>query len=100
MNSQRMRSNRQSGVGLIEVLITLFVLLLGILGVAALVVQSQRAGVESYQRNQALLLLQDMVGRINANRNAANCYAISDATTGLPYLGTGSGVIPSCGTST
>jgi type IV pilus assembly protein PilV len=45
--------------------------------------------MESYQRVQAMILLQDMVGRINANRNVASCYTYTNAATGLPYLGVG-----------
>jgi type IV pilus assembly protein PilV len=51
-------------------------------------VQSQRSQMESYQRVQALVVLQDMVNRINSNRKAAACYAIAIATGGTP-LGSG-----------
>jgi len=37
---------------------------------------------------QALILLNDIVERINANRGSATCYAITNAATGTPYLGT------------
>lgn len=78
----------QRGVGMIEVLVTLIILLVGLLGLAGLMIQSQRAEMESYQRVQALVLLQDMVGRINANRAVATCYAVTtDATNGAPFLG-------------
>lgn len=88
---------RQRGVSLIEVLITLFVLLVGLLGVAALSLASQRASMESLQRHQALMLLDDMVSRINANRTVADCYAITAADTGTPAYGVGSGGLPVCG---
>lgn len=87
---------QQAGVSLIEVLVTLFVLLVGLLGVAGLTLRSQHASMESFQRNQAIFLVQDMVGRINANRSVADCYAISDATSGLPYAGVGAATLPSC----
>ena len=89
----------QQGGSLIEVLVTLVVLLVGLLGLAGLMVQSQRAQMESYQRVQALLMLEDMVNRINTNRKAAACYAYS-AQTGAPYLGTGSSLTPSCTSGT
>ena len=61
----------------------MIILLVGLLGLAALMTNSQKAEAESYQRAQALLLLQDMVGRINANRAVAGCYAVTtDASTG------------------
>lgn len=69
----------QKGSSLIEVLVTLVILMLGLLGLVGLMVQSQRSQVESYQRMQALVVMQDMVNRINTNRKAASCYAIADA---------------------
>ncbi|RJG03972.1 type IV pilus modification protein PilV [Noviherbaspirillum sedimenti] len=79
----------EKGFSMIEVLVTLVILLVGLLGLAGMMMKSQRAETESYQRAQALLLLQDMVGRINANRKVASCYATSDGASGTPYLGTG-----------
>ena len=97
-------SRGQSGFSMIEVLVTLIILLVGLLGLAGLMVQSQRSEVESYQRVQALILLKDMVGRINANRKVASCYAFTPtvltnpAATGT-FLGTGSTVAPACAVS-
>ena len=93
MNTNTCRAKidrRQAGLTLIEVLVSVVILLVGLLGLAALMTSSQKAEAESYQRAQALLLLQDMVERINANRGVAACYAITtDASTGTPYLGVG-----------
>lgn len=81
---------RQAGLTLIEVLVSLVILLVGLLGLAALMTSSQKAESESYQRAQALLLLQDMVERINANRGVVECYRYTtDASAGTPYLGVG-----------
>lgn len=91
---------RQSGASLIEVLVTLVILMLGLLGLVGMMVQSQRSQMESYQRVQALVLLEDMTNRINANRKAAACYVVTTTTSGTPYLGTGSGVTPACTTGT
>ena len=55
----------QSGFTLLEVLITLIVLAIGLLGLASLQSKIQLGQVESYQRAQAVLLLEDMVNRIN-----------------------------------
>ena len=86
---------------MIEVLVSMVILLLGILGLAGLMVTSQRAETESYQRSQALLLLQDMVGRINANRKVAACYITTDSTTSAPtFLGVGSTFTPNCALGT
>lgn len=91
---------RQRGVGLIEILVTLVLLMVGLLGLVGVMVQSQRAQLESYERVQALLLAQDMVGRLSSNRAAASCYAITAATGDAPSLGTGSAVAPTCGVGT
>lgn len=93
-------ASRQSGASLIEVLVTLVILMLGLLGLVGLMVQSQRSQMESYQRVQALVLLEDMVGRINTNRKAAACYAFTTAGAGSPYLGAGSSLTPACTTGT
>ena len=86
-------TRQQAGLTLVEVLVSVIILLVGLLGLAALMTNSQKAEAESYQRAQALLLLQDMVGRINANRAVSACYAITtDASTGTPYLGVGADV--------
>lgn len=59
---------RERGVGLIEVLISILVIAIGLLGLAALQGKAQKAELESYQRSQALILLQDMSNRLRANR--------------------------------
>lgn len=89
MNTFHNRGGAQKGFSMIEVLVTLIILLIGLLGLAGMMMHSQRAEAESYHRSQALLLLQDMVGRINANRNVASCYAITSEVDGAPYLGSG-----------
>lgn len=87
MNAPR-NNFRQSGFSMIEVLVTLIILLVGLLGLAGVMVQSQRSEMESYQRVQALILLQDMAGRINANRNVSSCYAFTNTlATGSPNFG-------------
>lgn len=83
----------QTGFSLIEILVSLFVLLVGLLGLTGLMVQSQNSQLESYQRVQALSLAQDMAARINANSAAAYCY--QSLLAGAPFagfLGTDDGV--------
>ncbi len=88
MNTSRSAPRGQTGASMIEVLVTMVILLVGLLGLAGLQAQGLRSEMESYQRVQALILLQDMVGRINANRKVASCYVITTTTNGTPYLGT------------
>lgn len=94
------RRQTQQGSSLIEVLVTLVILMLGLLGLVGLMLQSQRSQMESYQRVQALVVLQDMVSRINTNRKAAACYAVTTAADGSPFLGTGSALTPACAVGT
>lgn len=75
----RQRPRAQRGASLIEVLVSLIILMVGILGLIGLMIQSQRAQLEAYQRVQALLLVQDMATRINSNRTAADCYVQAGA---------------------
>lgn len=93
---------KRSGFSMVEVLVTLIILLVGLLGLAGLHIQAQRSQTESYQRVQALILLDDMVGRLNANRGAASCYAFvtNGMGTVIPFLGTGAAPVPACTTGT
>ena len=100
MNLTFKHRQAQQGSSLIEVLVTLVILMLGLLGLIGLMVQSQRSQMESYQRVQALVVLQDMVSRINTNRKAAACYAVTTAADGSPFLGTGSALTPACALGT
>jgi len=67
-------ASRQTGFGMLEVLVSIVILLVGVLGLAGLISRSQQAEMESYQRVQAIILLDDMVARINANRKNAASY--------------------------
>jgi type IV pilus assembly protein PilV len=62
---------------MLEALITIVILAFGILGLAGLQSRMQQAEVESYQRSQALVLLEDIAARISANRVAASAYDTS-----------------------
>jgi len=73
--ASKIRGAGQRGVTMIEVLIAIFILTVGMLGAASLQYQMQTAEREAYQRTQAIVLLQDMVARINANRKSAADYA-------------------------
>lgn len=59
---------------MVEVLVTIVILTIGLLGLAGLQARLQSSEMESYQRAQALLLLKDMSSRIATNRNAAANY--------------------------
>lgn len=71
----------QRGVTMIEVLITIVILALGLLGLAGLQTRLQTSEMESYQRAQALILLDDMASRLASNRAAAASY-VTDGGVG------------------
>ncbi|HUP92027.1 MAG TPA: prepilin-type N-terminal cleavage/methylation domain-containing protein [Solimonas sp.] len=60
---------RQRGTSLIEVLVTMVIIAIGLLGLASLQSNLQVNDVESYQRAQAAILLKDMSSRLAANRH-------------------------------
>ena len=100
MHSTLFSSTRQTGFTMIEVLVSLLIIVLGLLGLAGLQARLQQAEFESYQRTQALVILYDMVDRINVHRVTAPCFRITTAADGTPYAGTGSGALPNCAAST
>jgi len=59
---------RQRGFTLLEVLISMVVLSIGLLGLAGLQVTSLKNNNSSYQRSQANLLANEIIDRIRANR--------------------------------
>jgi type IV pilus assembly protein PilV len=63
---------------MLEVLVAIFVLTIGLLGTASMQSQMQTTQVESYQRAQAIVLLQEMVDRISANRKDVASYVAAD----------------------
>ena len=83
---RRKMPRRVCGVTMIEVLVSLLILTVGLLGVAGLQARMQTAEIEAFQRAQAIVLMQDMVDRINANRKDAANYVSPPSTP----LGTGS----------
>lgn len=85
-----LKTLRARGVSLIEVLITMVVLAFGLLGLAAFQAKAHVGTIESYQRAQAAVLLQDMQSRLSGNSAKAAEYL-----TATP-LGTSSTVGSNC----
>lgn len=80
--------NRARGVGLVEVLITMVVLAFGLLGLAAFQAKAHVGTIESYQRAQAAVLLQDMQARLSANAGNAGAYVTQTPLGTNSTLGT------------
>ncbi len=74
----------ERGAALIEVLISMLIVAFGILGFLSLQTQTTVLQTEAYQRSQALILVNDMVERINLNRGAASAYVGSNIGTADP----------------
>ena len=95
-NSKKYRVLRNiRGTSLIEVLMAIVILTFGLLGLAAMQGKAHTAEFESYQRGQALILMQDIVSRINGNPANIASYV----TTSTP-LGTGATDATNCATET
>ncbi len=88
-----------SGTSLLEVLVSIVIVALGLLGLAGLQAKMQVADMEAYQRTQAILLVEDMASRILANKTQ-HCDYTDDCDAEMTLLGTSeSPVQPSnCGT--
>ena len=82
----------QRGALMIEVLVTIVILAIGLMGLMQMQTRLQKSEMESYQRTQALILVNDMASRISTNRADVDSYD----TTGLSpaYLGAGGNNTP------
>jgi type IV pilus assembly protein PilV len=80
-----MRRGRESGISLVESMVALVVLAIGMLGIAALHVESVKANRTALLRTQAVNLANDLADRIRANRQAGVSYRL--AVGALPAVG-------------
>jgi type IV pilus assembly protein PilV len=65
---------RQAGFSMIEVLITIVIVAIGLMGLAGLQAMALVSQKESYHRAKALALVDDMAYRLAANRANADAY--------------------------
>lgn len=89
-------AQRQRGFTLIEILVTLFILAIGLLGLAGLLVEGMRNNQGAYLRTQASILAYDMADRMRANRDEAESgsysgFTTDGASTDLPACATQAG---------
>ncbi len=66
--------NTNSGFTMVEVLVALVVLTIGLLGIAALLLNSLQSGRTAIYRTQAVNLTADLADRIRANRLGQDAY--------------------------
>ena len=81
------KHSRQTGFSLVEVMITLVIMSVGMLGIAGLYVQSLQAGRTSMFRHHAVTLAGDVADRIRANPTAAVAYTDADGGNNNCVLG-------------
>jgi type IV pilus assembly protein PilV len=62
---------KQSGFTLVEVLVALFILAIGLLGLAGLQIKGISGSKSALFNSQATVCAQDIIDRMSANRNAA-----------------------------
>ena len=86
MTNLRSRAKTR-GFSIIEVLITLLVFSVGLLGYASLQNRAQKAQLEVYQRVYALNLIDYMTDQIRANPAAQGCYGLAGVEVGSGYSG-------------
>ncbi len=67
----------QAGTSLLEVLVTLVLLSIGLLGLAGLQASGMRVGHSSIHRSQAAQLAQDIIERMRANAADAGAYNLA-----------------------
>lgn len=80
MRPMRMRKQLQ-GFTLIEVLVSLLILAVGLLGMASLMTTSMHSSHNAYSRNEASLLAYDIADRMRLNRELAisgNAYVLNE----------------------
>ncbi len=73
-----MNLNRQSGVGMIEIMVTTLVLAIGLVGLAALNLESVRANTDAMKRSQNIWVVDSLVEQMHANPAGARNYLNAD----------------------
>lgn len=86
-NSRKMRC--QKGVGLIEVLISVLIISVGFLNIAALQISAKKSNFEALQRTSASILARDIIEKMRANPISLDRYrtaGIGGATLNPPAV--------------
>ncbi len=73
---------QNSGVSLIEILVALFTLSIGLLGLAAMQTKSLQFNQSAYLRTQATILASDIIDRARANSENLSAYEVDASGTG------------------
>ncbi len=102
------QQQRINGFTLIEILITVLILSIGLLGLAGLQVSSMKSNHSSYLRSQATIMAYDIIDRMRANPMAVQAtitdyvanssYTVTKSST--PYTVSAPAVTSACTTTT
>lgn len=74
----------QTGVGLVEVMVALLLLMVAVLGYSALQGQAIKVTNESLERSQSLVMMRTIAEKIHANPSAIATYESSLNVSGMP----------------
>lgn len=72
----------QSGISLVEVLVTVLIIAIGGLGIASLQLAGLKYSAGSYGRTQAIFLADDIINRIKSNRKIALGFTAVEGSIG------------------
>jgi len=90
-------SRHELGFTLIEILVTVIVLAIGLLGIAGLQLTGLKYNHSAYQRSQVIVMTNDITDRMRANRTVALAGAYDIAIGGAAAAATCEGVGVNCG---
>jgi type IV pilus assembly protein PilV len=88
-------SCKRNGFSLIEVMVSLVILVIGLIGIFNLHIMSKQGSFESFQQTQASYYANDMINRMRLNSAQLALYA-----NGSPYSGIPSAVSQRCDSAT
>ena len=74
LNAKTYHQHMQAGISLLEVMITIVIMAFGLLGLAGLQMKTRSIEMESYQRAQAMVILNGMASQFQMSRGSATNY--------------------------
>lgn len=74
LNTKTYHQHMQAGISLLEVMITIVIMAFGLLGLAGLQMKTRSIEMESYQRAQAMVILNGMASQFQMSRDFASSY--------------------------
>lgn len=87
-NLQRPLPRQARGVTMIEVLVSIVILSIGLLGYAGLLLKSNKDNLMAFQRSQATIMAYDIIDSMRVNRGAATAGNYNSTFVSTPSAGT------------